>query len=121
MNCVNLARLASSFRARAATWSNVKLGPLEAGSAVREAAAGAGLGAVGRRTSVGAVEAGGRGALNCVNLALLVSSFRARAAGWSKVKLGPLESGLAFREEGKTIATSSFPAVEENVWPEPAL
>ena len=74
-----------------------------------------------RPTSLGAIGTGTCDSLNCVNLVLLASSFRARAAAWSKVKRGPLESGSALRGDGVAIATSPLPGVEENVWPAPEL
>jgi hypothetical protein len=79
------------------------------------------LGAVDRATSLGAVTGGSCDSLNCVNFVLLTSSFRARAAAWSKVNWLTLESGLAVRGDGMAMATSSFPELEANVWLAPEL
>ena len=74
-----------------------------------------------RVASLGAAAGGSCDSLNCVNFALLASSFRARAAAWSKVKPEELEAGSALRGDGVGRATSALPEAEVNVCPAPEL
>jgi hypothetical protein len=59
--------------------------------------------------------------LNCVNFALLDSSFRARAAVWSKVNPVVLEAVSALREDGVAGPGSALSELEVNLWPAPEL
>jgi hypothetical protein len=86
-----------------------------------EAELGAALGVVDRATSLGAAGGGSCDSLNCENFALLASSFRARAAAWSKVNPVVLEPGSVLRGDGVAGATSALPELEVNVWPAPEL
>jgi hypothetical protein len=82
---------------------------------------GGALGAVDRATSLGAAGGGSWESLNWVNFDRLASSLRARAAAWSKVKLGELGAGSAVRGDGVALATSSLPELEVKKWPAPEL
>jgi len=56
-----------------------------------------------------------------VNFLLLDSSFRARAAAWSKVNPVVLEAVSALREDGFAGTVSALPELEVNSWPAPEL
>ena len=74
-----------------------------------------------RVASLGAEGGGSCDSLNCVNFALLASSFRARAAAWSKANPVVLETGSALRGDGVAGATSASPELEVNVRLAPEL
>jgi F0F1-type ATP synthase assembly protein I len=79
------------------------------------------LGVAGRAASLDAIGGGSCDSLNWVNFFWLASSFRARAAAWSKENRVALESGSVLREDCVATTPSSLLGVEANVWPAPEL
>jgi hypothetical protein len=80
-----------------------------------------GVFAVEREISLGAFGRGSCESLKRVKSCLLASSFLARAAAVSKVKLEGFETGAGFLAGAATAVALSVPELELKVWPAPEV